>query len=226
MSRGDAVEARVKQRTGRRVLMAILLLAGLLLLVLVAMRITVAGRASSLQARIEGERRATEAAAQARAADFERYLSSGKRSRSFRLDGPAMTRFMAGRHGHKIPESVSAWRIVFRDGRAVVEGVVNLKRYLAEMGFQQPSSLAGLSGQEVPFSFNGRLVAEAGQGRFTVDEVTILGLPLPLEMVDRVAGTEDGEESVLVQRFALPAGIEQAVIEDDGMVINGTSAGP
>ncbi len=204
----------------RLALVMLLGAAGLLALVLVVLDQVVAGRARRLQARIFAEQGAGAAAAQRDAEAFRNFLAR-EAVGTHTLDGPALSRFIAGRYGSIVPPSVSAWRIVLVDGAALVEGVVDLQRYLADMGMEQPVSLSGFNGQEIPFSFRGRLEADNGRGRFIVEEVALLGLPLPLDLVERVAGSPSGEESVLIQRFTLPDGIFRVWIEDQRMVING-----
>jgi hypothetical protein len=55
-----------------------------------------------------------------------------------------------------------------------------------------------------------------------VTGVTVLGIPLPLDLVEQV-GNPAGRpgESVLVQRFALPGGIQRATLHGELMVIHG-----
>jgi hypothetical protein len=200
--------------------------AGLLVLVPVVLDRVVAGRTRQLQARIAAEQAAGAAAAEREAAAFQTYLARGACG-TYTLDGPVLSRFIAARYGALVPQSVGAWRVVLDDASAVVEGVVDLQRYLGEMGMEQPASLSGYTGQEIPFRFRGRLEADHGQGRFTVDEVALLGLPLPLDLVERVAGPSGrGGGSVLIQRFTLPDGISSVRIEDRKLVINGDSRGP
>ncbi len=204
----------------RRFLVALLVAAGLVVTVLVVLNLVVAARARRLQNSITVDQGATALEARRAAAGFERYLAGGARG-EYSLDGPGLSRFIDGRYGSRVPRSVRAWRINLLDGRAVVEGVVDLQSYLQEMGMEQPASLRGLTGQDIPFSFRGRLETRQGLGRFTIEEVTLLGLTLPLEMVQRVAGTAGGRDSVLVQQFDLPAGIADAVMEENRLVIHG-----
>lgn len=221
MKRIEPEKGRAGRTRSRRVLAVVLLAVFLLVAALAVLNLVVSSRARSLQQSIAADRVETAEAAHRAAAGFERYLAGGARG-DLILDGPALTRFVDLRYGSGVPHSVEAWRISLRDGRAVVEGVVELQSYLLEMGMEQPASLRGLSGQ-VPFSFRGRLEAGQGRGCLTVEEVTLLGLPLPLDLVERVAGTAGrGEGSVLIQRFNLPEGISRAEIEKDRMVIHGS----
>lgn len=207
-------------RRSRRWMVVLLASAGFLVLMLVVLDQMVSCRTRRLQAHISEEQLDNAALAERNAAAFQLFLENGA-SGSHSLDGPGLSCFIAGRYGSRIPADVGPWRIVLSDGAVVVEGVVDLQGYLKEMEFEQPSSMSGFTGQKIPFSFRGRLEADHGHGLFTVEEVALLGLPLPLDMVERVAGSAGGEKSVLIQRFALPDGISRIRIESNRMVING-----
>lgn len=210
------------RRWSRRLLLAVVLGAAALLLVRATLRWQVDRRARTVERRILEERRETGAAAASAVRDMERCLAGGERTR-LAVDGPTLTRFIDSRYGGQVPESVSSWRVVLAGGEAVLEGVVDLERYLEEQGLEKPPSLSGLGAGDIPFSVRGRLRAEGGRGSFTVEAVCLLGLPLPLDLVERV-GASAGGGSVLVHYFDLPRGIERAVIDEDQVVINGRPA--
>jgi len=194
----------------------LLLLAGL-----VTVRVLVGSRARRAEAQIAAVDRAVAAEAESGVRRFERYLEVGGRG-PHELDGPTLTRYLRQRYGARIPSSVETWRVELEDGLVVVGGLVDLDTYLGEMGMERPPALAGLGAQVLPFSFRGTLSSENGQGVFEVCGVSLLGLPLPLELVDRV-GNPSGRNggSVLVQRFRLPDGIRRAALDGDRMVIHG-----
>jgi len=208
----------------RRLFVVLVLAVVTLLLVRAAFHSHVASRARAVEQRIIEERRATEAAAEAAALAMERYLAGGERGR-LAVDGPTLTRFIEGRYGGQVPGSISSWRVTLAGGEAILEGVVDLEQYLEEEGMEQPQSLSGFSGREISFSVRGRLQAEQGRGQFTVVAVHLLGLPLPLDLVERVGRSRD-ESNVLVQQFDLPRGIERARVDEDMVVINGQPATP
>jgi hypothetical protein len=223
MTHGSVSEkGRAGQRWFRRLLLAAGIAAAVLVLIFCGLRWHVTQRARTVEQRILEERRDTETAAATAARNMERYLAMGEKTR-LAVDGPTLTRFIEGRYGGQVPDSVSSWRVNLMGGEALLEGVVNLERYLGELGLEQPSSLSGLNGGDIPFSVRGRLEAEDGRGRFTVEAVSLLGLPLPLDLVERV-GRSGGGDSVLIQHFDLPRGIERAVIDEDQVVINGSPA--
>jgi hypothetical protein len=221
VTRNRKVKSQTGAGRGRRVLLAMLVAAGLLVAVLVVLNLVVSSRARRLKNSITVDNGATAIEAGRAAAGFKNYLAAGARG-DHTLDGPGLTRFIAGRYGDQVPRSVGAWRITLREGKTVVGGVVDLEAYLREMGMEQPATLSGFASQDIPFSFRGRLEANQSRGRFTVEEVSLLGLTLPLDLVQRVAESGGGaRDSVLVQQFALPGGITGASIEDDRMVIHG-----
>lgn len=226
MPAGDKVE-RNSEATGRRaglaryrwMLVAVIASVLVLAAVLAALNSAVSRKISRVQDRISEAKRQSAGEADIGGADFERYLADGTRGGHV-IDGPALHRFIELRYGSRIPDSVGPWRIVLHDGLADVEGVVDLERYLQQVGMEQPASLGSIVGQEIPFGFSGRLEAENGRGRFVIEEVTLLGLPLPLELVERVGDGNSGS-SVLIQQFALPGDISGARIVGDKVEIYG-----
>jgi hypothetical protein len=222
VKRVSAARARGGGLARFRWILAAVIAAVLILVVILTLLNTAISRKSRLlQDRILEENRTAAASAASGAALFERYLSDGAPGAHV-VSGAALHRFIEKRYGSTVPDSIGPWRIVLSDGLALVEGVVDLEAYLLQMGMEQPVSLGTMAGQEIPFGFRGRLDSSSGMGRFVIEEVTLLGLPLPLDLVERVAGSSaDGSGSVLIQQFPLPDGIVEAVIEGDRMVIHG-----
>lgn len=202
----------------RWVLVAVVTLALVCAVTLTVINGAVSRKTRLLQNRILEAKQQEAAAAEKGAEQFQSYLESGASGRHV-VDGPALHRFIEKRYGASVPDSVGPWRILLVDGLAAVEGVVDLEAYLQQMGMEQPASFGAVTGQEIPFGFRGHLETGHGRGRFVIEEVTLLGLPLPLDLVERVAG--DGGSSVLIQQFPLPAGISEATIDGDRMVIHG-----
>lgn len=205
----------------RWVLTAVIAAVLILVAVLVILDSVISRKTLLVQNRILEEELQRSAVAESGAMEFQRYLDGGARGRHV-IDGPALHRFIEMRYDSRIPDSLGHWRIVLQEDKAEVEGVVHLERYLQQMGMDSPAALEPMAGQDVPFGFRGRLESASGRGRFIIEEVTLMGLPLPLELVERVAGSSsENQGSALIQQFPLPGGIAGAMIDGDRVVING-----